>query len=167
MMPFVMTNGCFDILHAGHLDLLKYCFNICEGGIFEILLDSDEKIKRDKGINRPYFSYKERKENLYNTGYVQCVYKFNTDKELSFAYHELKPDIIVKGSDWMNKHVVGSNSAKEVKYYEQKVNISTSEIEKRILEKDTKCNCNKDIIKSLGLKIINNKIICINCGKYR
>ena len=148
-MPTVFTNGCFDILHPGHYQLLLYCRHLAEGDAVYVAIDTDEKIKREKGSHRPYYDEEERVNlmmtltsdgKLDSCGYgkylIDWVDTFNTDEELHALIKRLQPDYIVKGEDWKHKHVVGSDIATvhfAPTYY--KDFFSTSHIEKRILDK--------------------------------
>ena len=73
----VFTNGCFDLLHKGHRDLIKQSFSF--GDILIVGLNSDESVKRLKGEDRPLQNEVERKNALLNTGYVNKVYIFDDD----------------------------------------------------------------------------------------
>ena len=76
----VFTNGCFDLLHKGHRDLIEQSFSF--GDILIVGLNSDESVKRLKGKNRPIQSEVNRKNALLDTGYVNQVYIFDDDTPL-------------------------------------------------------------------------------------
>jgi len=136
MRYITITNGCFDILHAGHYSLLAFCKGLKSPDYSHliVLLDSDEKIKTDKGKNRPYFSFSEREKMLYDTHLVNEVIPFDTDVELEQWIHALCADFLVKGEDWIGRTVIGSDSVREVVFCPFTVDISTTEIEQRILQ---------------------------------
>jgi len=100
----VFTNGCFDLLHQGHLDIISMSSTF--GDILVIGLNSDESVKRLKGDKRPIQNVKERKNALIATGYVDKVYTFERDTPLDLIL-KIKPDIIVKGGDYVAEDVVG------------------------------------------------------------
>ena len=100
----VFTNGCFDLLHKGHRDLIKQSFSF--GDILIVGLNSDESVKRLKGDDRPIQNEVERKNALLNTGYVNEVYIFDDDTPLELI-NLIKPDILVKGGDYTPNEIVG------------------------------------------------------------
>ena len=100
----VFTNGCFDLLHKGHRDLIKQSFSF--GDILIVGLNSDESVKRLKGEDRPIQNEIERKKALLNTGYVNEVYIFDDDTPLELI-NLIKPDILVKGGDYTPNEIVG------------------------------------------------------------
>ena len=112
----VFTNGCFDLLHKGHRDLIKKSFSF--GDILIVGLNSDESVKRLKGEDRPIKNEVERKNTLLNTGYVNEVYIFDDDTPLELI-NLIKPDILVKGGDYTPNEIVGyeevTSSGGEVK----------------------------------------------------
>ena len=100
----VFTNGCFDLLHTGHEDLIKTSNSY--GDKLVIGLNSDESVKRLKGMDRPIQNEIDRKKALIDTGYVEKVYIFNDDTPLDLIFL-IKPDILVKGGDYVPKEIVG------------------------------------------------------------
>jgi len=120
-MKKVFTNGCFDILHRGHFELLKYCREI---GYVIVGINSDESIKRLKGETRPIFSQKDRIFMLESCKYVNEVIIFEEDTPYSLI-NRIKPDIIVKGGDYKKEEVVGNDIA-EVRIFDYIKGYSTS-----------------------------------------
>ena len=100
----VFTNGCFDLLHKGHRDLIEQSFSF--GDILIVGLNSDESVKRLKGEGRPMQNEVKRKNALLNTGYVNEVYIFDDDTPLELI-NLIKPDILVKGGDYTPNEIVG------------------------------------------------------------
>ena len=100
----VFTNGCFDLLHKGHRDLIKKSFSF--GDILIVGLNSDESVKRLKGKDRPKQKEVDRKNALINTRYVNQVYIFDDDTPLELI-NLIKPDILVKGGDYTPNEIVG------------------------------------------------------------
>ena len=100
----VFTNGCFDLLHPGHLDLLTRARSL--GDALIVAINSDASVKRLKGANRPLFPENERAEILAALSVVDYVCTFDEDTPLE-AILEIRPDILVKGADWAD-NIVGS-----------------------------------------------------------
>jgi D-beta-D-heptose 7-phosphate kinase/D-beta-D-heptose 1-phosphate adenosyltransferase len=112
-LDIIFTNGCFDILHRAHFELLKYCKTL--GGKVVVGLNSDDSIKRLKGDSRPYNTAEDRKFMLESCKYVDQVIVFEEDTPLELIRH-LKPSFIVKGSQYEGMCVVGSEIS-EVKFF--------------------------------------------------
>jgi rfaE bifunctional protein nucleotidyltransferase chain/domain len=104
----VFTNGCFDVLHRGHVELLSYCANI---GEVVVGLNSDKSVKRLKGNGRPINNQKDRKIVLESIKYVSKVIIFEEDTPYELI-KILKPDLIVKGGDYLPNEVVGHDLSK-------------------------------------------------------
>ena len=121
-MSIVFTNGCFDIIHRGHLELLKYCKSIGKKVI--VGLNSDRSVKELKGLNRPINCESDRKFLLESLVYVDSVVIFdqNTPYEL---IKKIKPGIIVKGGDYTIESVVG-NRLCEVRIFKYVEGYSTT-----------------------------------------
>ena len=101
----IFTNGCFDIVHRGHLELFDYCAGL---GNLIIGLNSDESVKKLKGKNRPINNQADRIKLLLSLKQVNEVHLFDelTPYEL---IKKIKPDIIVKGGDYTKNQVVGND----------------------------------------------------------
>nr|BET44454.1 MAG: bifunctional D-glycero-beta-D-manno-heptose-7-phosphate kinase/D-glycero-beta-D-manno-heptose 1-phosphate adenylyltransferase HldE [Candidatus Aschnera chinzeii] len=104
----VMTNGCFDILHAGHIQFLLQASKL--GDFLIVAINSDSSIKRLKGLNRPINSLSDRVTILQALKMVDLVISFTEDTPKRIII-EIMPDILVKGSDYQLDNIVG---AKEV-----------------------------------------------------
>lgn len=102
----VFTNGCFDILHRGHVDLLQRARSL--GTKLFVGLNSDSSVRRIKGAGRPFYSEEDRKAVLLGLRSVDEVVIFDelTPEKL---IHRLKPDILVKGGDWKPEEIVGAD----------------------------------------------------------
>ena len=100
----VFTNGCFDLLHKGHRDLIKQSSSF--GDILIVGLNSDKSVKRLKGKYRPIQNEIDRKNALLNNAYVNEVYIFDDDTPLELI-NLIKPDILVKGGDYTPNEIVG------------------------------------------------------------
>ncbi len=105
----VFTNGCFDILHAGHV---RYLAKARSMGDFLVLgLNSDKSIKRLKGKNRPIVPEGERAEVLSALESVDLIVKFTGDTPIKLI-EAIGPDILAKGSDWASGKIVGEDFVK-------------------------------------------------------
>lgn len=129
-MKVVWTNGCFDILHRGHVELFKFASSL--GDKLIVGIDSDEKVKRDKGVTRPVNKQEDRKFVLECLECVNEVIIFNSSIELTSCIKEINPDIMVVGSDWKEKKIVGGKYAKKLIFFDRIEKYSTT----RILECD-------------------------------
>ena len=106
----IFTNGCFDILHRGHMELLKFCSTL---GRVVVGLNSDESVRRLKGTSRPIFKSIDRRFMLESCKYVSEVILFEEDTPLNLI-KKIKPDVIVKGGDYKREDVVGNNICEQV-----------------------------------------------------
>ena len=122
-MRVVFTNGCFDVLHRGHVELLKYSKSL---GTVVVGLNSDQSVKNLKGENRPFFSEEDRKFMLESCKYVDEVIIFNEETPYNLI-KRINPDIIVKGGDYKSDDVVGNDIAK-VKIFNYIDGYSTTKI---------------------------------------
>ena len=129
-MTKVFTNGCFDLIHPGHLEMIRYCASL--GDHLLIGIDSDERVKKTKGDNRPINPESVRQKILLNFKWVNDVEIFSNDEELTNLIRSYSPDYMIVGSDWKGKHVIGSEYAKIVGFFERIDEFSTTEIIKRI-----------------------------------
>jgi D-beta-D-heptose 7-phosphate kinase / D-beta-D-heptose 1-phosphate adenosyltransferase len=125
----VFTNGCFDILHRGHLKLLNDSASF--GDFLVVGLNSDESVKILKGNDRPINKQDDRAYNLISLKAVDIVILFSqeTPKEL---IQFINPDILVKGGDYSAIEIIGSEFANEVKIVPLENGFSTTEIIKKI-----------------------------------
>jgi len=121
----VWMNGCFDILHHGHFRMIEYAASL---GTLVIGVDTDERIKKMKGMDRPYHTLEQRIFNLLSIKGVYTVVSFNTDDELIRQIQLIEPDIFVIGSDYKNKPIIGSEYVKEIRYFNRLDNFSTTDI---------------------------------------
>ena len=102
-MKTIFTNGCFDVLHRGHIELLRHCKSL---GYVVVGLNSDSSVQRLKGENRPFNDEYDRKFLLESCRYVDKVILFEEDTPLQLI-KIIKPDILVKGGDYNKENVVG------------------------------------------------------------
>tara|TARA_R100000808_G_scaffold18460_1_gene40436 strand:+ start:276 stop:668 length:393 start_codon:yes stop_codon:yes gene_type:complete len=125
-MVVVWVNGCFDVLHRGHFELLEYAKSV--GDYLVVGIDSDAKVRQDKGSCRPYNNEKDRKFALECLQAVDKVVIFNSAEELNTLISAILPDIMVIGSDWRGKKVVGQAHTKELKFFDRIGDYSTTNI---------------------------------------
>jgi len=100
----VFTNGCFDVMHTGHIEFLKFCKS--QGDIVVVGLNSDASVKQIKGPNRPVNTQYDRASVLAAMETVDYITIFDEPEPLALI-KKVKPDVLVKGQDWAEKGVVG------------------------------------------------------------
>jgi D-beta-D-heptose 7-phosphate kinase/D-beta-D-heptose 1-phosphate adenosyltransferase len=125
----VFTNGVFDIIHPGHIELLRSAKSF--GDFLILALNTDSSVKKIKGDKRPIFSLNERIKILSSIVYVDLIVSFEEEtpyKVIKF----LKPDILVKGGDYRIEDVIGREFVKEVKIVPYLEGYSTTKIIERI-----------------------------------
>jgi len=122
----VWVNGCFDVLHRGHIEMLKYARQL--GDELVVGIDSDQKVKSDKGPLRPFNKLEDRIEILKSIQYVDRVIAFESRLDLERLIREYKPDFLVVGSDWKNREVVGKEYCKNLKFFDRIEDMSTTKI---------------------------------------
>ncbi|MEO0144479.1 MAG: D-glycero-beta-D-manno-heptose 1-phosphate adenylyltransferase [candidate division WOR-3 bacterium] len=125
----VFTNGVFDILHIGHIRLLKTAKSF--GDFLILAINSDSSVKKIKGEKRPIFSLNERIEILSAISYVDIILSFDEETPYNLIKF-LKPDILVKGGDYKEEDVIGREFVKEVKIVPYIEGFSTTKIIERI-----------------------------------
>ncbi len=130
----VFTNGCFDIIHPGHIKILKTAKSA--KNILIVGLNSDSSIKEIKGKTRPIFKEKARIQILESIEFVDFIILFK-EKTPYNLIKTLKPDILVKGGDWKKGQIVGNNIAKKVVRIKLQKGYSTSKIIKKIIKTNT------------------------------
>lgn len=125
-MTKVIVNGTFDILHRGHLELLDYASSC--GSFLLVAIDTDERVKELKGPTRPIINQYDRKYHLEQLRCVNKVVLFNSKDELINIIKDYQPDLMVKGSDYKGRSVVGKTLVPEVIYYERLGAYSTTQL---------------------------------------
>lgn len=128
----VFTNGCFDILHQGHIQLLAGCNELGERTIIGV--NSDSSVQQLKGPARPVNDQQSRATLLASTQFVDAVIFFY-ELTPEALIHAIKPDVLVKGGDWKKEEIVGSSFVEsyggEVKTIPYLKGFSTTEIIER------------------------------------
>jgi rfaE bifunctional protein nucleotidyltransferase chain/domain len=125
----VFTNGCFDILHAGHIKILEFCKN--KGDILVVGLNTDASVRKLKGKGRPINKQKDRALVLGALESIDAVCFFGEQTPHNLITL-IKPDILVKGGDYSEDEVVGNKVAKKVIIYPLVKGKSTSGVIKKI-----------------------------------
>jgi len=128
MSKIIFTNGCFDIIHTGHIRLLEYAKSL--GDYLIVGLNSDDSIKRLKGETRPINKEKDRKYILECIRFVDQVIIFEEDTPYNLL-QKITPHIIEKGGDYTKEEVVGNDLA-EVVIFKYINGYSTTNIIKNI-----------------------------------
>ena len=115
-MKTIFVNGTFDILHPGHVQLLNYARSL--GDSLIVAIDSDRRVQELKGTTRPINSEDDRKFMLENLRSVDTVWFFDSDQELEDICRLYNP-VMVKGSDYRGKHIIGHQYCKEIVFYDR------------------------------------------------
>ncbi len=125
-MKTIWTNGCFDILHIGHIALFEYAKSL--GNYLVVGIDSDSRVKQLKGSNRPINNQYNRKKILDSIKFIDKVIIFNNKEELIYNIKQNNIDTIVVGDDYIDKTVIGSDIVSNIYFFKKIINISTSNI---------------------------------------
>jgi D-beta-D-heptose 7-phosphate kinase / D-beta-D-heptose 1-phosphate adenosyltransferase len=129
----IFTNGCFDLLHVGHVKLLNECRSLAgPRGAVVVGVNSDYSVRKLKGLSRPFIDEVGRATILTNLKSVDYVIVFEEETPYDLI-KSLVPDLIVKGSDYKGKEIIGSDFS-PVLFVELESNISTTSIAKKIKE---------------------------------
>lgn len=121
----VWTNGCYDILHIGHMKLFEYASTL---GDLYVGIDSDKRIKQIKGKDRPFNNEENRKEFLQGIKYIKKVDIFDNEIQMCQMLSAYKINTIIIGNDYINKKVTGSDIVENIIFFPKIEQISTSKI---------------------------------------
>ena len=102
----VFTNGCFDILHLGHVEYLNEAK--AQGDLLIVAINSDESVRKLKGPDRPINNEEDRAKMLLNLKAVDCVQVFTEQTPLEII-KLIRPQVLVKGGDWKPEQIVGAD----------------------------------------------------------
>ncbi len=129
-MKTIWTNGCFDIMHPGHMELFKASKSL--GDRLIVGVDTDDKVALDKGADRPINDVCHRVAMLQAIKYIDIILTFGSRQELEQMIEFYNPDVLVVGGDWRDGDVVGREYAKEVRFFNRVGGYSTSKIISKI-----------------------------------
>lgn len=133
MVKSVFVNGTFDVLHPGHVRLLSYAKSL--GDRLFVAIDSDRRVRELKGNSRPINNSSERKEMLLALKSVDEVETFDSNEELCMWIKQIRPYIMVVGSDYKNKEVIGSEFARHLIFYDRIEQYSTTQKIQSIIDR--------------------------------
>lgn len=135
----VFTNGCFDLFHIGHLDILRKASTF--GDILIVAVNSNESVQRIKNKDRPIVDEKDRLEIVSALNFVDYAVLFDEDTPYNLI-RDIKPDVLVKGEDWRGKKVVGEdivvNRGGKVQFVNLVPGVSTTSLIDRIVSTNDK-----------------------------
>ena len=125
-MKKVWTNGCYDILHVGHIKLFKYAKSL--GDKLIVGIDSDSRVKELKGISRPINNQYDRQEVLLSNQYIDEVVIFNSADDLRNLIKTNDIHTIVVGEEYRNKEVIGSEYCQNTMFFKRFKGLSSTTI---------------------------------------
>ena len=125
------TCSCFDLLHAGHIIMLKYAKARCDRLI--VGLQTDPTIDRSDTKNKPIQSLEERRIQLEAVRYVDEIFTYDTEEELYKKLLDIKPDVRILGSDYKDKHFTGDDLDIKIYYHDRNHDYSTTNLRKKIV----------------------------------
>jgi D-beta-D-heptose 7-phosphate kinase/D-beta-D-heptose 1-phosphate adenosyltransferase len=121
----VWINGTFDILHIGHIRLLNFAKSF---GSIRVGLDTDERVREKKGIQRPFNKLEYRMEFISSIAGVDSVVSFGTDDELRNCIKEYEPDVMIIGGEYKYKEIIGLEYVPHIEFFDKIEGISTTKI---------------------------------------
>lgn len=122
----VWINGCFDVLHYGHFQMINYAQKL--GDELIIGIDTDERVKELKGNDRPFHTTKQRRFNLQRIKGVTKVVTFKNEGELIWHIQNEEPTIMVIGEEYKTKNIIGKELFKEINYFPKVEGFSTTKL---------------------------------------
>ena len=129
----VFVNGTFDLLHPGHIALLNYARSL--GNYVIVGIDTDDRVREKKGPTRPIYNQDDRGLMLVALKAVDEVRYFDSDESLEALVKEVKPDVMVVGSDWKDKSVIGSYWAADLKFFDRIEKYATTKTVESIISR--------------------------------
>ena len=124
-MDKVWVNGCFDIIHRGHIELINYASTL---GTLCIGIDSDDRVQKLKEPTRPFNNIHDRVYVINNIKGVDRVEVFHTEEELEYCIKKWNPKYIIVGDDYKDKKVIGAQYCEKVLFFNKIKGYSTSKI---------------------------------------
>jgi rfaE bifunctional protein nucleotidyltransferase chain/domain len=132
-MKKIFVNGTFDLIHSGHIHLLNYAKSL--GDFLYVAIDTDERVKEKKGPSRPIYNLNERIFHLQNLKPVDVVLSFASDEQLENLVKIVEPDIMIVGSDWKGKKVIGSQYASSLVFFDRIDEYATTKTVQSIIDR--------------------------------
>ena len=132
----VLITGCFDILHRGHIELFRFAKENFSNMRLKVLIDSDERVRKYKGNDRPINNERDRCEVVYAVKYVDDVDVFRTDEDLIKICKKFKP-IRLLGDDYVNKTIIGKEYCSAILFFNKIKDLSTTETIRKINEESS------------------------------
>ncbi len=129
----VFVNGTFDLLHPGHIALLNYARSL--GNYVIVGIDTDDRVREKKGPTRPIYNQEDRGLMLVALSSVDEVRYFDSDESLEALVKDIKPDVMVVGSDWKDKSVIGSYWSSDLKFFDRIEEYATSKTVQCIIDR--------------------------------
>lgn len=120
----IFVNGTFDLLHRGHVELLNFAATL--GDQVWVAIDSDRRVSELKGPTRPIINQKDRKYLLESLRSVSIVLTFDSDEQLDQIIKGCNPAIMVKGSDYQGKSIIGAEHCGEIVFFERLSDYATT-----------------------------------------
>jgi D-beta-D-heptose 7-phosphate kinase/D-beta-D-heptose 1-phosphate adenosyltransferase len=133
-MKKIVVNGTFDLIHPGHIHLINYAKSL--GDFLLVLIDTDRRVRKLKGDQRPIQNQETRKLILENLKSVDKVILFDSDEELIEHLKLYQADIMVKGSDYQDKSIIGYQYCKNIIFFERIIEYSTTNTVKKIIKEN-------------------------------
>ena len=122
----IWVNGCFDVLHMGHIELLRYAKLL--GQTLIVGTDSDQRIKSNKGFSRPINNLALRVKFLEAIRYVDTVVSFDTDEQLNELIRFYNADTMVVGEEYKGRRIMGGECVKNIIFYPKQYGLSTTKL---------------------------------------
>lgn len=122
----VWTNGCYDILHIGHIRLFAYAKSL--GTKLIVGIDSDKRVRELKGKSKPYNDQGIRKEFLLSIKYIDDVYVFDNEEHMCNLLLQNHISIMVIGEEYKNKKITGENIVKDIRFFPRILGFSSTNI---------------------------------------
>ena len=129
----VFVNGTFDLLHPGHISLLNWAKSL--GDYVIVGIDTDDRVREKKGPTRPIYNQDDRGLMLVALKAVDEVRYFDSDESLEALVKDVKPDVMVVGSDWKGKSVIGSYWAADLKFFDRIEKYATTKTVESIINR--------------------------------
>lgn len=130
----VVVNGVFDLLHPGHIELLRRARSYPRSYVL-VLINSDRSVKERKGPTRPIITELDRALMLWSSRWVDRVEIFDTEEELAEMIRDFEPDVMVKGAHYKGTEIVGSEHCKKIDFVEINDKYSTTKLIQRIINR--------------------------------